>query len=140
MTQGPGPGADHQRRSPDAEDMPLRDHNLTGHLQKGGYMGTEGKITLSVIKADVGGWVGHSTCHPDMLALAREIVQKAVSRRMLLDGQVLNVGDDVELIMTHERGEEDAEIHKFAWDTFMELTALAKKMKLYGAGQDMLGD
>ena len=40
-------------------------------------MGTAGKITLSVIKADVGGWVGHSTCHPDMLALAREIVQKA---------------------------------------------------------------
>jgi len=103
-------------------------------------MGTAGKITLSVIKADVGGWVGHSTCHPDMLALAREIVQKTVSRGLLLDGQVLNVGDDVELIMTHERGEEDAEIHKFAWDTFMELTALAKKMKLYGAGQDMLGD
>ncbi|MCX5887958.1 MAG: fructose-1,6-bisphosphate aldolase/phosphatase [Deltaproteobacteria bacterium] len=103
-------------------------------------MGTAGKITLSVIKADVGGWVGHSTCHPDMLALAREIVQKAVDRGLLLDGKVLNVGDDVELIMTHERGEEDAEIHKFAWDTFMELTALAKKMKLYGAGQDMLGD
>ena len=103
-------------------------------------MGTAGKITLSVIKADVGGWVGHSTCHPDMLALAREIVQKAVDRGPLIDGQVLNVGDDVELIMTHERGEEDAEIHEFAWDTFMELTALAKKMKLYGAGQDMLAD
>jgi fructose 1,6-bisphosphate aldolase/phosphatase len=103
-------------------------------------MGTEGKITLSVIKADVGGWVGHSTCHPDMLALAREIVQKAVDRGMLIDGQVLNVGDDVELIMTHDRGEEDSEIHEFAWNTFMELTALAKKMKLYGAGQDMLAD
>ena len=103
-------------------------------------MGTAGKITLSVIKADVGGWVGHSTCHPDMLVLARQIVQQAVARGLLIDGQVLNVGDDVELIMTHERGEEDAEVHKFAWDTFMELTALAKKMKLYGAGQDMLGD
>ncbi len=103
-------------------------------------MGTEEKITLSVIKADVGGWVGHSTCHPDMMALAREIVQKAVARGFLIDGQVLNVGDDAELIMTHERGENDAEVHKFAWDTFMELTALAKKMKLYGAGQDMLAD
>ena len=51
-------------------------------------MGTAGKITLSVIKADVGGWVGHSTCHPDMLALAREILHKAVSRGLLLDGQV----------------------------------------------------
>jgi len=103
-------------------------------------MGTAGKITLSVIKADVGGWVGHSTCHPDMLALAREIVKGAVDRGLLVDGQVLNVGDDVELIMTHPRGEEDSEIHKFAWDTFMELTALAKRLKLYGAGQDMLAD
>ncbi len=103
-------------------------------------MGIAGKITLSVIKADVGGWVGHSTCHPDMTALAREIVQKAVSRGFLIDGQVLNVGDDAELIMTHERGENDSEVHKFAWDTFMELTALAKKLKLYGAGQDMLAD
>ena len=99
-----------------------------------------GKVTLSVIKADVGGWVGHSTCYPDMLALARKIMQKAVDRGLLIDGQVLNVGDDVELIMTHERGDNNTEIHKFAWDTFMELTALAKKLKLYGAGQDMLAD
>ena len=35
-------------------------------------MATADKITLSVIKADVGGWVGHSTCYPDMLALARD--------------------------------------------------------------------
>ncbi len=103
-------------------------------------MATDGKITLSVIKADVGGWVGHSTCHPEMLALARKIVQGAVDRGLLVDGQVLNVGDDVELIMTHHRGEEDSEIHQFAWNTFLELTELAKKLKLYGAGQDMLGD
>jgi fructose 1,6-bisphosphate aldolase/phosphatase len=74
------------------------------------------------------------------MALAREHVQKAVDRGFLIDGQVLNVGDDAELIMTHERGENDTEVHKFAWDTFMELTALAKKLKLYGAGQDMLAD
>lgn len=103
-------------------------------------MATAGKITLSVIKADVGGWVGHSTCHPDMLALARSIVKAAVERGFLVDGQVLNVGDDVELIMTHHRGLDDAEIHQFAWNTFLELTDLAKRMKLYGAGQDMLAD
>jgi fructose 1,6-bisphosphate aldolase/phosphatase len=103
-------------------------------------MTTNGKITLSVIKADVGGWVGHSTCHPDMLALARKIVQGAVERGLLIDGQVLNCGDDVELIMTHRSGEENSEIHEFAWNTFMELTGLAKKLKLYGAGQDMLAD
>ena len=39
-----------------------------------------GKITLSVIKADVGGWVGHCASHPDMLALAAKIIKAAVER------------------------------------------------------------
>ncbi|MHB8066690.1 MAG: fructose-1,6-bisphosphate aldolase/phosphatase [Desulfobaccales bacterium] len=103
-------------------------------------MGTTEKITLSVIKADVGGWVGHSTSHPEMLALAAEILKEAVAQGFLVDAQVMHVGDDVELIMTHHRGEEDVEIHKFAWDTFLKLTELAKRLKLYGAGQDLLTD
>ncbi len=102
-------------------------------------MATE-RLTLSVIKADVGGWVGHCTSHPDMLALAREHLAKAVEQGLLVDGHVLNVGDDVELIMTHHRGENDATVHQFAWDTFLDLTRLAKQLKLYGAGQDMLAD
>jgi len=101
---------------------------------------SEKKITLSVIKADVGGWVGHCTSHPEMIDLAKKHVQDAVDRGFLVDGQVLHVGDDVELIMTHHRGEEDEKIHKFAWDTFLDLTELAKRLKLYGAGQDMLAD
>jgi fructose 1,6-bisphosphate aldolase/phosphatase len=103
-------------------------------------MGPEKKLTLSVIKADVGGWVGHCACHPDMLALAQDHLNKAVERGFLIDAQVLNVGDDIELIMTHHRGEDNSEIHQFAWDTFMDLTDLAKRLKLYGAGQDMLAD
>jgi fructose 1,6-bisphosphate aldolase/phosphatase len=103
-------------------------------------MDPQTKLTLSVIKADVGGWVGHCASHPDMLALAAEQVRQAVDRGLLVDGQVLHVGDDIELIMTHTRGEENSEIHQFAWDTFMTLTQLAKRLKLYGAGQDMLAD
>jgi fructose 1,6-bisphosphate aldolase/phosphatase len=103
-------------------------------------MGPEKKLTLSVIKADVGGWVGHCATHPDMLALAQQYLDKAVERGFLIDAQALNVGDDIELIMTHPRGEDNSEIHQFAWDTFMDLTELAKRMKLYGAGQDMLAD
>ena len=102
-------------------------------------MAAEQKITLSVIKADVGGWAGHSTSHPDLLALAQEHVDAAVKRGLLVDGQVLHVGDDVELIMTHHRADGNSEVHQFAWDTFLALTELAKRMKLYGAGQDMLG-
>ena len=103
-------------------------------------MAAENKLTLSVIKADVGGWVGHCSSHPDMLALAQKHVDDAVKRGLLVDGQVLHVGDDVELIMTHHHGENNTTIHQFSWDTFLDLTELAKRMKLYGAGQDMLAD
>ncbi|MDI6852007.1 MAG: fructose-1,6-bisphosphate aldolase/phosphatase [Deltaproteobacteria bacterium] len=103
-------------------------------------MGPEKKLTLSVIKADVGGWVGHCATHPEMLARAQEHLHKAVERGFLIDAQALNVGDDIELIMTHNRGEDNSEIHQFAWDTFLDLTELAKRLKLYGAGQDMLAD
>ncbi len=42
--------------------------------------------------------------------------------------------------MTHQNGEENEEIHKLAWDTFIAATEVAKKLKLYGAGQDLLSD
>ena len=67
---------------------------------------------------------GHSSSHPDMLALAAKHVEGAVKRGLLVDGQVLHVGDDVELIMTHHHGENNSEVHKFAWDTFLDLTEL----------------
>jgi len=42
--------------------------------------------------------------------------------------------------MTHQRGVDSQEIHGMAWDTFVACTKLAQKMKLYGAGQDLLSD
>ena len=98
------------------------------------------KLTLSVIKADIGGYVGHSSCHPRILEAAQDALQEAVGRGLLIDAQTLHCGDDVELIMTHRRGVEDTEIHRLAWNTFEELTVLAKEMKLYAAGQDLLAD
>lgn len=98
------------------------------------------KITLSVIKADVGGLVGHSTSHPALLDKARESLSAAKGKGMLVDFHVTRCGDDLELIMTHKRGTEDEGIHKLAWDTFVACTEVAKKLKLYGAGQDLLSD
>ncbi|MCD5384225.1 fructose-1,6-bisphosphatase [candidate division WOR-3 bacterium] len=96
------------------------------------------KITLSVIKADIGGWVGHSSSHPDILELARKNLAKAKDTGLLIDFSVLNCGDDLELIMTHRKGENSSLIHGLAWDTFIDTTELAKRLKLYGAGQDIL--
>ena len=98
------------------------------------------KITLSVIKADIGGYVGHSASHPDILARANESLAKAKKEGMLIDYHVTKCGDDLQLIMTHQHGEDNEKIHKLAWDTFIEGTKLAKKLKLYGAGQDLLSD
>jgi fructose 1,6-bisphosphate aldolase/phosphatase len=97
-------------------------------------------VTLSVIKADVGGYVGHSESHPDILARARELLDKAHKQGLLIDFYVTKCGDDLQLIMTHQRGEEDGKIHKLAWDTFVDCTEVAKSLKLYGAGQDLLAD
>jgi len=97
-------------------------------------------ITLSVIKADIGGYVGHSESHPDILTKARECLAKAKKEGLLIDYYVTKCGDDLQLIMTHLQGEENEEIHKLAWDTFVEGTELARKLKLYGAGQDLLAD
>jgi len=98
------------------------------------------KITLSVIKADIGGYVGHSESHPDVIAKARECLAKAQKDGLLIDCQATKCGDDLELIMTHQQGTSNYEIHKLAWDTFVTGTEVAKALKLHGAGQDLLTD
>jgi len=47
-----------------------------------------GLITLSVIKADVGGYVGHSSVHPSVLDGARKHIGQAIERGLLIDGYV----------------------------------------------------
>lgn len=96
------------------------------------------KVTLSVIKADVGGWVGHSGVHPALLEEARERLDQAAD--LLSDFHVTSCGDDLNLIMTHRQGVDSEPIHRLAWDTFVACTAVAKRLKLYGAGQDLLKD
>jgi len=99
-----------------------------------------GKITLSVIKADVGGYVGHSSSHPDILNAATDRLSIAAKGGTLVDFYVTRCGDDLELIMTHRHGVDSEIIHKLAWDTFVACTEVAKTLKLYGAGQDLLQD
>ncbi len=98
------------------------------------------KLTLSVIKADIGGFVGHSDSHPAILESANESLKKAKDSGMLIDYYVTKCGDDLQLIMTHQLGENNEKIHQMAWNTFTTGTEIAKKLKLYGAGQDLLAD
>ncbi|MFC1967592.1 fructose-1,6-bisphosphate aldolase/phosphatase [Chloroflexota bacterium] len=98
------------------------------------------KVTLSVIKADIGGYVGHSESHPDVMEKAAEYMTRAKKEGLLIDYHVTKCGDDLQLIMTHQQGAGNEKIHKLAWDTFIAGTEVAKKLKLYGAGQDLLAD
>ncbi|ADJ26306.1 protein of unknown function DUF100 [Dehalogenimonas lykanthroporepellens BL-DC-9] len=98
------------------------------------------KITLSVIKADIGGYVGHSDAHPECVCTADDALAKAKKSGLLIDYHTTKCGDDLQLIMTHQRGENNADIHEMAWNTFVACTEVAKKHKLYGAGQDLLTD
>jgi fructose 1,6-bisphosphate aldolase/phosphatase len=98
------------------------------------------KVTLSVIKADIGGYVGHSECHPDLISGAAELLEKAKNSGLLVDYHVTKCGDDLQLIMTHQQGVENERVHKLAWDTFVSGTETARSLKLYGAGQDLLAD
>lgn len=93
------------------------------------------KVTISVIKADVGGFPGHSGMHPDLMEIAREELKKS---KDLIDFHVTHCGDDLELIMTHREGVDSKKIHTLAWNIFLKVTEKAEELKLYGAGQDIL--
>ena len=96
--------------------------------------------TLSVIKADVGGYVGHSAMHDEVLNEGREWLARAVQSGLLIDAHASSCGDDLFLVMSHDRGENDEQVHKLAWDTFQAGTGVAQRLHLYGAGQDLLVD
>ena len=98
------------------------------------------ELTLSVIKADVGGYIGHSSSHPDVVQRAKEMMEHAKVQNLLMDYCVTVCGDDLQLIMTHNQGEDNEQIHKLSWDVFVECTNVAKSLKLHGAGQDLLAD
>jgi fructose 1,6-bisphosphate aldolase/phosphatase len=97
-------------------------------------------ITLSIIKADTGGFVGHSAVHPEQMDEARSRVRRATESGLLVDGHVASCGDDISLIMTHRHGCDATVVHSFAWDVFQATTAVAQRLHLYGAGQDLLSD
>jgi len=98
------------------------------------------KVTLSIIKADIGGYPGHQCVHPDLIKIANEMLSEAKGKGLIIDFFVAKVGDDMDLILTHRKGVDNKEIHEMAWNVFKAGTERAKQLKLYGAGQDLLAD
>ena len=93
---------------------------LAGALKQAGY-----QLANSEAQADL---VIYNTC----------AVKGPTENRIINSFYVFNAGDDLELLMVHEKGEQNAEIHGLAWETFKECANKAAQLKLYAAGQDLL--
>lgn len=96
------------------------------------------KTTISLIKCDVGSLAGHHVVPEPLFKIAEKNLKKAKEDELINSYHIFNVGDDLQLLMVHARGESNPEIHKLAWNTFQEAAKKALELKLYGAGQDLL--
>ena len=94
--------------------------------------------TLSVIKADVGSIGGHVTPSERLIDTISRHVAGGLEDGLLSDYYLGATGDDIAILMAHERGAGNEEVHRLAWDAFQAGTRTAREQGLYGAGQDLL--
>lgn len=96
------------------------------------------KTTISLIKCDVGSLAGHHVVPQPLFKIAQKKLKEAVDNGLINNFYLFNAGDDLELLLAHEKGERNHMIHELAWNTFREAADKALALKLYGAGQDLL--
>ena len=99
-----------------------------------------GKITLSVMTADVGGFIGHVSSHPDILNTAKERLYNSREKRVIEDFHVLRCGDDIGLIITHTKGVGSKVVHELSWNIFTACREVATELKLHGAERGLLNE
>jgi len=97
------------------------------------------KVTISVIKADIGSVGGHIKPSERLIETVKDYIEE-YGKNLLKDFYISYTGDDIAILMTHTLGKENEKIHKLAWDAFKAGTLIAKDQGLYGAGQDLLKD
>lgn len=98
------------------------------------------KLTLSILKADVGSIGGHTKPSQRMMDAVRSDCDEAIKKGLLIDAYLGHTGDDICIIASHVNGENNTDVHQFAWNSFLHATAIASEFGLYGAGQDLLVD
>jgi fructose 1,6-bisphosphate aldolase/phosphatase len=100
-------------------------------------------FTLSDIKADSGGKVGHTSPPHHFRPVAEASLQEAKALKLIHGtSELIEVGDDGHLLMSHSKGVDDNEIHLFAYRTFFRQVWVAEILgyKWYGLGQDLVGE
>lgn len=95
------------------------------------------KITLSIIKADVGSIGGHIKPSNEMLKEVEKHIREK-GKELIIDSYVGYTGDDISILTTHKKGVLNSKIHKLCYDALLKGANIAKSQGLYGAGQDLL--
>jgi fructose 1,6-bisphosphate aldolase/phosphatase len=95
------------------------------------------KITLSIIKADIGSIGGHIKPSQEVLNTVEDFIKKK-GKGLIIDSYIGYTGDDISILTTHQKGAVNKDIHKLCLDAFLGGTEVAKSQGLYGAGQDLL--
>src|SRR5439155_27073789 len=101
------------------------------------------KITVTVIKADVGGIGGHTRPSDGLLNAVRNVIRPQVrkdDKGLVIDSYIGCCGDDIHIVMTHTRGIANKDVHQLDWRAFEAATNVAKTEGHYEAGQDLLKD
>lgn len=95
------------------------------------------KITISIIKADIGSIGGHLKPSQKLLQTVTNFI-KEKGKGLIIDYYIGHTGDDIAILTTHRKGILNPKIHKLCFDAFLAGTKIAKAQGLYGAGQDLL--
>ncbi len=95
--------------------------------------------TLSDIKADAGGKVGHTTPPTLFEGVARASLEEARESKLVRDFRIFAVGDDMHLLMSHRQGVDANEVHLLAFTTFWRMVWVTGVIgyKPYGLAQDL---
>lgn len=97
------------------------------------------RTTLSIIKADVGSIGGHVLPSHRLIETVRETVVGKLGS-LISDFHISSTGDDIAILMVHNKGTANPDVHRLGWEAFTAGTLEAKSEGLYGAGQDLLVD
>lgn len=95
------------------------------------------KITLSIIKADIGSIGGHLKPSEKLVQTVENYIRKK-GKSLLIDFYLGYTGDDLAILLSHQQGILNEKIHHLCWEAFLAGTEVAKSQGLYGAGQDLL--
>lgn len=94
---------------------------------------------MSAIKADVGSIGGHLAPSAEVLTRIAKTLERLGSN-IISDFFLTYLGDDVCMLLVHQKGTGNREIHELGWEALREGAKEAKTQGLYAAGQDLVKD